>query len=49
MHAFLPLRHLKLTLRPAQRERTVTAIAAPPPPVVVDDPRGPVLYDLLEI
>ena len=49
MHALLPLRHLKLTLRPAQRERTVTAIAPPAPPVVVEDPRGPVLYDLLEV
>jgi hypothetical protein len=49
MHALLPLRHLRLTLRSTQKERTVTAIAPPPPPVVVDDPRGPVLYDLLEM
>jgi hypothetical protein len=49
MQALLPLRHLRLALRPTSRQRAVTATMPPPAPAVDEDPRGPVLFDLLEI
>ena len=46
MHVLLP-RPIRIVL-PRWRPRTLAAEQPVPPAEVVDDPPGPVLYDLLE-